>query len=360
MDLVGVAARLLRLLFGEQLLVVVDARLALGVAGARRELYPLELVLQRPAAGGGLLLLLGEPRVLLRQPGGVVALPRDAGAAVELEDPAGDVVEEVAVVGNRDDGPLVLGQVALQPGDRLGVEVVRGLVQQQHVGLAQENLAERHAAAFAAGEPGDVGIRRRQPEGVHGDLELPVELPEVLVVDAILQARELVGGLVRVVHRQLFVARQYRLLLRDRILDMLEHGLRGIERRLLLQESDRVALRQERLAVVVLVEAGHDPQQRRLAGAVVTEDTDLGAVVEGQPDSLQDLLALGCRLAQLLHRINDLRHAREASRFAAPVYREGCRDAAFNLVETRLSFPAYRAVAVTELAVALAAGQGAG
>ncbi len=45
---------------------------------------------------------------LLLEPGRVVALPRDAVAAVEFEDPAGDVVEEVAVVGDRDDGARVL------------------------------------------------------------------------------------------------------------------------------------------------------------------------------------------------------------------------------------------------------------
>ena len=90
--------------------------------------------------------------LLLLQPGGVVALVGDALAAVELEDPAGDVVEEVAVVGDRDDRALVLGEVLLQPGDRLGVEVVGRLVEQQQVGRAEQQPAERDAAALAAGE----------------------------------------------------------------------------------------------------------------------------------------------------------------------------------------------------------------
>ena len=45
-----------------------------------------------------------EALLLLLEPGGVVALPRNAVAAVEFEDPLGDVVEEVAVVGHRDHG----------------------------------------------------------------------------------------------------------------------------------------------------------------------------------------------------------------------------------------------------------------
>ena len=82
----------------------------------------------------------------------VVALERDAAAAVELEDPAGDVVEEVPVVRDRDDGALVLGEEALEPADRLGVEVVRRLVEQQQVGRREQQPAERDAPPLAAGE----------------------------------------------------------------------------------------------------------------------------------------------------------------------------------------------------------------
>jgi hypothetical protein len=47
----------------------------------------------------------------------------------------------------------------------------------------------------------------------------------------------------------------------DALLHVLQHGLRGIELRLLRQEADRVALADERLADEVLVLAGHDAQQ---------------------------------------------------------------------------------------------------
>ena len=88
---------------GEQLLVGVEAGLALGLAGPRRHPDPVELALQRPLALALGLLFLGQPGLLLLEPAGVVALIRNAVAAIELEDPAGDVVEEVAVVGDRDD-----------------------------------------------------------------------------------------------------------------------------------------------------------------------------------------------------------------------------------------------------------------
>src|SRR6185503_4413960 len=71
---------LLRLL-GEELLVRRETRLPLGLAGARRHAHPLQLALEGALPRPGLLLLLRQARPLLLEPGGVVPLPRDAGAA---------------------------------------------------------------------------------------------------------------------------------------------------------------------------------------------------------------------------------------------------------------------------------------
>ena len=58
-----------------------------------------------------------EPLLLLLEPRGVVPLERDATTAVELEDPAGDVVEEIAVVRDGDNRAFIPLQVMLQPRD---------------------------------------------------------------------------------------------------------------------------------------------------------------------------------------------------------------------------------------------------
>ena len=55
-------------------------------------------------------------------------------------------------MGDEDDAAGEVLEVMLQPSDAFGVEVVGGLVQQQHVGLGQKQAAERYAAAFTAGE----------------------------------------------------------------------------------------------------------------------------------------------------------------------------------------------------------------
>src|SRR5690606_10426543 len=97
-----------------------------------------------------LLLLEREALLLLLEPRAVVALPGNAVAPVELEDPAGRVVEEIAVVRDGHHRAGILGQEALEPRDRLGVEMVGRLVEQQHVRPRQEQPAERDSAALAA------------------------------------------------------------------------------------------------------------------------------------------------------------------------------------------------------------------
>ena len=56
--------------------------------------------------------------------------------AIEFEYPACDVVEEIPIVGHRDDRPLVGGEVMFEPFDRFGVEVIGGLVEKQNIGFS--------------------------------------------------------------------------------------------------------------------------------------------------------------------------------------------------------------------------------
>ena len=228
-------------------------------------------------------------------------------AAVELEDPAGDVVEEVAIVGDGDDRALVLGEVLLQPRHRLGVEVVGGLVEQQQVGRAQQQPAERHAPALAAGELAHLGVGRGQAQGVHRVVELRVEVPGVGGVDARLDVAELLGGLVGVVGGELVEAVEQGLGLGDALLDVAAHVLGLVELGLLLEHPHGGAGREGGLAAVLLIEPGHDAQQRGLAGAVVAEHADLRAGVEGERDLAEHRLVGRVQLGEAVHREDVLR-----------------------------------------------------
>ena len=300
---------------GRQFVELAQPRLALRLPGLRVRAHPLEFAGERAAQPFLLLLLLGEALFLLLEPGRVVALPGYAVAAVELEDPAGDVVEEVAVVRHADDRARVLLEVLLEPRHGFRVEVVGRLVEQQHVRLRKQQAAERHAAPFAAGELRDLGVPRRQAQRVGRDVELALE---VVAVDARQQCLELalLGGELVEVRIRFAVERVHLLEARERILHRLHrllddgtHVRRGIELRLLRQQAHLDAGLGPGLALDVGVGPRHDAQQGGLARAVEAEHADLGARKEGQGDVAQDVPLRRDDLADTVHRINVLGHA---------------------------------------------------
>ena len=152
-------------LLGQQFFVGADARLGLALTRLGAHPDPLQLALQGLAAVAFGLFLLAQALLLLLQPRGVIALPGNAVAAVQFQDPAGHVVEKVAVVGDGDDGALVLLQMVLQPGHGLGVQVVGGFIQQQDVRFLEQQPAEGHPAFFTAGEHLDLPFRPRGSAG---------------------------------------------------------------------------------------------------------------------------------------------------------------------------------------------------
>jgi hypothetical protein len=60
-----------------------------------------------------------------------------------------------------DDGALVVREEAFEPGDRLRVEVVRRLVEQEQIRRREEQPAERDTAALAARERAHVAVALR-------------------------------------------------------------------------------------------------------------------------------------------------------------------------------------------------------
>ncbi len=231
--------------------------------------------------------------------------------AVDLADPLRDVIEEVPVVRDGQHGARVRREELLEPQHRLGVEVVGGLVEEQQVGLAQQQLAQRDTAALTTGEVGDGLVRRRAAQRVHGLLELRVEIPRVGVIELLLELAHLLHQLVGVVggHElgDFVEAVELDLDLAEAFLDVLLDRLLLVEGRLLLEDADGGLRIEEGLAVAGLIEPGHDLENRRLARAVGSDDADLRAVVEAHGDVIEDDLVT-VRLAHLLHRVNELRH----------------------------------------------------
>ena len=86
---------------------------------------------------------------------GVVAEVARQLALADRPDPGGDLVDEVAVVGDEQDRAVEAGEHILQGLARVDVEVVRRLVQDQEIRLLQEEDRQGKPGALAAREGAD-------------------------------------------------------------------------------------------------------------------------------------------------------------------------------------------------------------
>ncbi|OQA02062.1 MAG: hypothetical protein BWY71_00147 [Planctomycetes bacterium ADurb.Bin412] len=109
--------------------VGVDPGLVFLVAGTDGGVDPVQFPGEGFLPLGFLFLGDAEEFGLLFEPGGVVALEGQAAGVFQFKNPLGDVVKEVAVVGDDDDGAVVVAEGGFQPLDGFGVEVVGGFVQ---------------------------------------------------------------------------------------------------------------------------------------------------------------------------------------------------------------------------------------
>ena len=159
---------------------------------------PLELVLDRLLAPGFLALLLLHPLGFLLEVGRIIALVGKVFPAIELENPAHHIVEEVAVVGDHQHRARIFLEVVFEPLDAFGVEVVGRLVEQQDRRLLEQQSGERDAALFTAREIFDRPVGRRAAQRLHRDFELVVERPAVDRVDLGLELAHLLHQRVEV------------------------------------------------------------------------------------------------------------------------------------------------------------------
>ena len=98
--------------------------------------------------------------------------------------------EERAVVGDEQQRAGEIAQVVLEPPDRVDVEVVGRLVEQQQIRLRDQRLAEQRAPAPAAGQLAHRAIgRQRQPRHDHR-LDSLLEPPAVALLELVLQLAE--------------------------------------------------------------------------------------------------------------------------------------------------------------------------
>ena len=300
-------------IFGEQFFVSLETGLALGLARLRALLDPFLFAGQTLLPVGFTLLFAAEAFELLVEPLGVIAFPRNAATAVDFQNPVRHVVEEVTVVRHQNHGALVFAEVAFEPGNRFGVEVVRRFVEEQQIRFFEEQAAKGHAALFTAGEVRHRPVARRAAQSVHGDFDIAVEAPQVLSVDDVLKLCLFVEELVHLVvfhgfgelHGDFVEAVEHGLLLGHSLHHVFLDGQVRVELRFLRQVARGAARFDPGFTLEFLVDARHDAQQRRLTGTVLADDANLCAIVETEGNILQHLLVGRVRLGHLVHVENE-------------------------------------------------------
>ena len=256
----------------KQAVIAVETRLTFGLARLGSHAHPLQLTLQGLLTLALGLLFHSQALCLLLKPTTIVALPRNSLAAVQFQYPARDMVEEVTVVSHGNDRALILLQVLLEPVDRLGIKVVSRLIEQEHIGLLQQQATQCHTATLATAQVLGRRISWRTAQSIHGTVQTAVQVPRVGGVDDVLQfglSREQLVHLVLV----LVVFGQAKLLVDSLILvecvhnglhtlhDYLLDGLGGVELRVLWQVAYRVARRKHHLSLILSLDACDDFHQ---------------------------------------------------------------------------------------------------
>ena len=256
-----------------ELLEARDAALRPGAAGFDALANPHLFLGQQLVGLGADDSFLRELFFLLQLVLGEVARVGAQLAAVELDDARCDTVKEGAVVRDRHHAALEVDEEVLEPLDRVQVQVVGRLVEQQHVGAAHQGLAQRDAFLRPAGQGADHHVLV-QVQALQGFLHALLPVPAVLGLDLPLQRVEValaVGVLV------------------DQCDDIrhpgerrLEDGGARIEHRFLGDVGDPKPLLQLQHPVIDLFEPRQDLEQRGFAGAVAPDEADPLTSLQGE------------------------------------------------------------------------------
>ena len=278
------AVELLAAVFGLLMLlaVVIAADEVLG-------LFDLDLLLlERP-------LLDHEPLGLLRPIGGEIARVAVDGALEKLQGAVRHAVEEVAVVADQQHGRGAFGQERFEPFGGLDVEVVRGLVQEHHVGLGQQQLGQHEPVLLAAAERLDGLVERlaAETQAVQDALDLVVEVVGVAGLHLVLEVVVAVGQTLvfqRVVAMAQLLGHRDQLLFHGHeagqgALGLVQERAAGLPLGLLFKIADVERRMADDRAAVGLLLVGKDLHERGLAGAVGPDEADAlaGAQLERHP-----------------------------------------------------------------------------
>jgi hypothetical protein len=115
----------------------------------------------------------------------VAAVVGDDRLVIDVRNMRADVVQKVTIMRDRNDGAVIALQKILQPVNRLKIQIVRRLIQQQRLRIAKQRLRQQHANLLPALQLAHLAlvqlIRNIQPLQQHRRIGLG--LVAILVAD---------------------------------------------------------------------------------------------------------------------------------------------------------------------------------
>ncbi len=218
-------------------------------------------------------------------------------AGLELEHGGADGLQEPAVVRHQHDRRVEVDERLLEPLQRLDVQVVGGLVEQQHVRARGQRARERGARQLPAGERVqaalEVGVAEAEAVGHRRRAAAPQVAAASLqprLRARVARERRLVARAGRHLRLEVSQLRLDRELLRAPRQQVLAQRHPALARRALVVQRDAHALGDAQLAAVDRGLAGEHPQQRRLARAVAPGDRHPFAALELERHAAQQRL----------------------------------------------------------------------
>ena len=290
-------------LHGLHLVEHLDAALhLLGLGGLVAETLDESLDLRHLALLGGKLSHLRSAAFLhLHHIFGIGTFVVVDAAGGDLDGAVGDIVEERAVMGDEHHGARIVLEERLEPLDALDVEVVGRLVEEEEVGLAQEELGQFDAHLPAAAElghgAGEVAMAESESEehllghllalvaaekgDLLGDVVVAVEEPGVVVGLVVGALGNLVGEPFLESHEVVDAAEGGE--------GLVDNGAGGVGDHLLGEVADLLAGGDDHGARLGLLPAAEDLEERRLAGAVLAHEANAVVVGDVEGDVVEQV-----------------------------------------------------------------------
>ncbi len=223
--------------------------------------------------------------VLAFEVGVVVGAEVHQPAAIEFHDARRHATQERTIVRHEDQREAARGEVLFHPLDRFDVEMVRGLVEQNKVGLAHERAGQQRLTCAPARGLLDArfGV---EPEMLEHRLHTDVQLPRIGRIEGAMQAVQFAQRRVGVIDAH---ANRSRVILREQAASIaqslgyhLEHRPGQGQRHLLIEPRHRHAAQLHDSPAIGRLRTVEHLHERALAGPVPAQQTDPLSPLDGE------------------------------------------------------------------------------